>query len=166
VALPASAEVLGKLMMHPGKTTSTWSKSPDWGSFLETGGKIMKRTTACLTGSLLALAAMPALAGTPIQIWQCDLKDEVTEEQFHQFAGEWAAEVRKLPGSEKMKLSIYHPVAAHPAGDTDVLIAMSLPSFEDWGKFWDAYPNSDAAELEGRAVECPSSSVWEQKVIE
>lgn len=125
----------------------------------------MKRIMIWLSGCLLALAAGPALAGTPMQIWQCEVDDETTEEELLEHAAEWAAIARKLPGAEKMKFAVHFPVAAQPAGETDILITMTLPSFEDWGKFWDAYPDSDAADMEGRLVDCPDSAVWEEEVI-
>ena len=125
----------------------------------------MKRTMAWLTGSLLALA-VPAFASMATQIWHCEMHDDATEEQFLEHTAEWVAAARKLPGGEKMKLSVQFPVAAQPVGDTDVLIIMTLPTFADWGKFWDAYPDSDAAQLEERSMDCPSSAVWEEKVID
>ncbi|MGD8588260.1 MAG: hypothetical protein PVG22_05455 [Chromatiales bacterium] len=126
----------------------------------------MKRTMAWLTGSLLALAAVPAFAGMATQIWHCEMHDDATEEQFLEHATEWAAAARKLPGGEKMKFSVHFPVAVQHVGETDILIIMTLPTFADWGKFWDVYPDSDAAQLEGRSVDCTVSSVWEEKVID
>lgn len=127
----------------------------------------MKRITIWLTGCWLALSAGPVLAGTPMQMWHCELDDEATEEALLEHIAAWASAARKLPGAEKMKFAAHFPVAAQPAGESDILITMTLTSFEDWGKFWDAYPDSDAADLEdGGPIDCPASSVWEEELIE
>ncbi len=42
------------------------------------------------------------------------------------------------------------------------MFVVVAPSFAEWGKFWDAYPDSEAAKLEGKeGVVCPDSALWE-----
>ena len=59
---------------------------------------------------------------------------------------------------------MYFPVAANNMGETDLIFTVTAPSFEEWGKFWDAYGGSEAAKIEIENYEqvvCPDSAVWE-----
>ena len=54
-----------------------------------------------------------------------------------------------------------------PSVITDVWFVVVAPSFEEWGKFWDNYANSPAAEVDQRneKVVCPDSALWESVKI-
>ena len=74
------------------------------------------------------------------------------------------AAAKKVDGGANLKAHIYFPVAVNATGDTDVWFVLTAPSFAEWGKFWDAYPDSDAADIEEDAHEvivCPDSVLWE-----
>jgi hypothetical protein len=54
-------------------------------------------------------------------------------------------------------------------GETDMMFVVVAPSFEDWGKFWDAYadsPANDIDDMNKEAVVCPDSVLWESFKVE
>lgn len=126
----------------------------------------MKRFVCYVAGMALFMAASSVSASMVSQMWKCELNDDATEESVMEAASSWAAAARKLPGGENMTLAIRFPVAVRPVGDTDVVLTMTVPSFEEWGKFWDAYPSSDVAQMERRTMNCPDSSLWEMEMVE
>jgi hypothetical protein len=113
------------------------------------GGYSMKRFVCYAAGMALCMVASSVSASMVSQMWKCELNDDATEEAVMEAASEWAAEARKLPGGENMTLAIRFPVAG----------------FEEWGKFWDAYPSSDVAQMERRTMNCPDSSLWEMEMV-
>jgi len=125
----------------------------------------MKRFVCYAAGMALCMAASSVSASMVSQMWKCELNDDATEEAVMEAASAWAAEARKLPGGENMTLAIRFPIAVRPVGDTDVVLTMTVPSFEEWGKFWDAYPSSDVAQMERRTMNCPDSSLWEMEMV-
>ena len=62
------------------------------------------------------------------------------------------------------------PVAVNATGEFDVWILLTAPSFSEYGRFWDAYPDSDASDLEDQHADalflCPGSALWDGHVIE
>ena len=50
--------------------------------------------------------------------------------------------------------------------ETDVVFVITMPSFAEWGKLWDAYPSSEAAANEDGHAFCSDSVVWESVKIE
>ena len=48
---------------------------------------------------------------------------------------------------------------------TDVLLAVAWESFSDFGKWWDAYPSSDVAQMERETMTCHGSMLWESEEI-
>ena len=122
----------------------------------------MKKAVA---GLILGLCSTGALAGVPVQVWDCLLKDGVDEAALLEHAPKWLEAARKVDGGENMQGHIFFPVAIPGTAHTDVKVVLHWPSFTEYGKFWDAYPESDAAELEGTALNCPGSAVWEEQVL-
>jgi len=50
----------------------------------------------------------------------------------------------------------------------DVMFVVTWPSFAEYGKFWDAYSGSDAADIEedgNSLIVCPDSVLWESVTI-
>lgn len=126
----------------------------------------MKRALISLFAVLVLIAALPVSASHVTQMWKCEMNDDIDEDQVMGRIGEWVAAAKKLPGAENMSVSVRFPVAVRPVGNTDVVLVMNVPSFAEWGAFWDAYPESDAAGMEGRALTCPDSSLWETEMVE
>jgi hypothetical protein len=112
----------------------------------------------------LMLVAAPAFSAEATQMWKCELDDDASEEDVMAQAREWLQAAKKLEGGQGLKASVLFPVAVNVTGQTDLMFIVTAPSFEAWGKFWDNYVNSPAAELEDRhdqKVVCPDSAVWE-----
>ena len=125
----------------------------------------MKKIVAAAIAAF-SLAAVQALAGSPVQVWKCQINDEMGEEELVKYSGQWADAASKVPGGESMSNQVYFPVAVGADGNgTDLLFISSWPNFEDYGKFWDAYPDSDAAAMEGGAMSCHGSQLWEDMSI-
>lgn len=113
---------------------------------------------------VLMIMAVPAFSSTVVQMWRCEMSDGVTEEQIQAKALEWITETRKLPGGEGLNCFVYFPVAVNATGQIDLILVVTAPSFEEWGRLWDNYDGSDSAELEMQNLEfivCPDSTLWE-----
>jgi hypothetical protein len=92
------------------------------------------------------------------------MDDDATEEQVKAMAQDWLKAAKAVPGGQRIKATVYFPVAADYTDEIDILFVVTAPSFEEWGRFWDNYADSAAAEVEERneaLVVCPDSSVWE-----
>jgi len=102
--------------------------------------------------------------GKAVQIWRCELEDEATEEMVLQGAQEWLAAARTVEGGENLEMIVKFPVVVNATGEIDLLLVLVAPTFKEWGRFWDAYGDSDAAKQEVTAREyivCPDSTMWE-----
>jgi hypothetical protein len=118
---------------------------------------------------IMVVAAAPAFSGDAVQMWRCEMDDDATEAQVKAMAQEWLEAAKKLDGGEGLEAFVLFPVAVNATGEMDVMFVVVAPSFQDWGKFWDAYGGSPAAALERQheeAVVCPDSVVWESFKVE
>ena len=113
--------------------------------------------------TMMMIAAAPAYSATAMQMWKCEIDDDVSEADVKADAAKWLAAAKKLKGGEGLEAYVNFPVAANNMGETDAILIVTAPSFEAWGKFWDAYGGSEAAKLdaENDKVVCPDSAVWE-----
>ena len=103
-------------------------------------------------------------AGTPMQVWRCQLNDNVSEEEVMARAVEWKAAATKVPGGEGLSQSVMFPVASGADGlGTDILYTVQWKSFSHFGEWWDNYNDSDAAALEGQTMTCHGSGLWERE---
>ncbi len=118
-----------------------------------------------IAGLILGLCSTAAFAGAPVQLWDCGLKDGVDEAALLEHAAKWLEAARKVDGGKELKGKIFFPVAISTSDTTDVKVVLHWPNFAEFGKFWDAYPTSDAAELEGKALVCPGSEIWEEQAL-
>jgi len=130
----------------------------------------MKRTVlwTLLVFALMFVAA-PAFSGEATQMWKCEMDDDATEEGVKAQASAWLEAAKKLDGGENLEAYVYFPVAVNAMGETDLIFVVVAPSFAEWGKFWDAYGGSPAAELDKQHQEmvvCPNSAVWESFKVE
>jgi len=113
--------------------------------------------------SIMMIAAAPAYSATAMQMWKCEIDDDVSEADVKADAAKWLAAAKKIKGGERLEAYVYFPVAVNAMGEMDAMFVVTTPSFEEWGKFWDAYGGSEAAKLdaENDKVVCPDSVVWE-----
>ncbi len=113
---------------------------------------------------MLIIVAAPAYAAEATQMWKCEIDDDASEEEVTAMAGEWLKAAKKMAGGERLEAYVYFPVAVNAIGEADVWFVVVAPSFEEWGKFWDNYAGSPAAEVDKRNQEkiaCPDSALWE-----
>lgn len=103
-------------------------------------------------------------SGRAMQIWRCELDDDATEEFVQESAQKWLTAARKVKGGEDLELYVKFPVVVNATGQIDMLLVLVAPSFKKWGQFWDAYGESEAADIEAAAHEhivSPDSTMWE-----
>jgi hypothetical protein len=113
---------------------------------------------------MLMFVAAPAYAAEATHMWKCEMDDDASEEEVTAMAGEWLKAARTMKGGERLEAIVYFPVAVNAIGETDVWFVVVAPSFEEWGKFWDNYTGSPAAEVDKRNQEkviCTDSALWE-----
>ena len=127
----------------------------------------MKTIVGLMLVFLLMIVATPAYAAEATQMWKCEVDGDISEEEVTANAGEWLKAARTMKGGERLEAHVYFPVAVNAIGDADVWFVVTAPSFEEWGKFWDRYPDSPAAEVDKRneKVVCPDSALWESVKI-
>jgi len=119
--------------------------------------------------SILMIVAAPAYSGEAVQMWKCEMDDDASETQVKAMSVKWLEAVKKQPGGEQFEAYVLFPIAVNATGEMDVMFVVVAPSFEEWGKFWDAYGGSPAAALEREneaLVVCPDSVVWESFKVE
>ena len=124
----------------------------------------MKTIVALMLVFMLMIGAAPAYSAEVTQMWKCEMYDDTTEEEVIAIAREWVAAAKKVKGGERLKAHVYFPVAVNAIGEMDVFFIVTVPTFEEWGKFWDNYLGSVEAEMEKRHHEkivCPDSALWE-----
>ena len=128
-----------------------------------------KLTVRWMLVLLVLFVAAPGFAGEAVQMWKCELEDDATEEQIKAKAQDWLKAAKKLNGGENLEAYVYFPIAVNGVGEMDMMFIVVAPSFEDWGKFWDAYAGSPVNELDNQNAEvvvCPNSVVWESFKVE
>ena len=74
-----------------------------------------------------------------VQIWACEMNDGTTEEQVKSIARDWLKAIRQMPGGAATKVRVFFPAVVNNTGQTDFYFVLNSPSFNDWGKMWDAY---------------------------
>ncbi len=117
----------------------------------------------------MVIFAAPVVAGDAVQMWRCEMDDEADEEMIEAHSAEWLAAAKKVDGGANITAHVFFPIAVNATGEMDFMYVVTWPSFTEFGKFWDAYSDSDAADIEEDAtglVVCPDSVVWESVTIE
>jgi hypothetical protein len=128
------------------------------------GGYIMRTLVVLMLVSMMMVAAVPAYAAEATHMWKCELDDDATEKEVMAMAGEWLKAARTMKGGERLEARVLFPVAVNAIGEFDLFFVVVAPTFEEWGRFWDNYEGSPAAEVDKRNQEmvvCPDSVVWE-----
>jgi hypothetical protein len=130
---------------------------------------VFKKIMRLALGSVLAAVAASSFASPATQIWQCELGEDASEEGVMQMAKDWLAAARQVAGGSELQAYLYFPIAVNDTEGTDLLFVVSAPSMAEWGRFWDSYPTSKAAEMEGEIHDmmwCPDSAIWETAPVQ
>ncbi len=125
---------------------------------------MMKAAVRLMLVLVALFVAVPGFAGESVQMWRCEMDDDATESQVMEGAQKWLQAAKKVEGGENLEAYVYFPIAVNATGEMDVMYIVVAPSFEEWGKFWDNYAGSTAAEVEVQnndLVVCPDSVIWE-----
>jgi hypothetical protein len=104
-----------------------------------------------------------------MHIFQCKVNEGFTPEQVEATAQEYLKALRQLDGGKDLKMKVVWPVAVNDMGEKDFNIVLIWPSFQAWGRSWDAFKSSSNIaqfeDLKG-AADCPDSALWESIKIE
>ena len=73
---------------------------------------------------------------------------------------------REHDGGENIEAYVLFPVAVNAAGDTDLVFVVTMPTFSEWGRFCDIYPDSDLAANEDGHTFCPDCVVWDAVMLD
>lgn len=114
--------------------------------------------------AIFMMFAAPAFAGQALQMWHCEIDEEVLEEDAIAGLEKWLAAAKQVKGGESLEMKVLFPVAVNSDGDFDMWIMVTTDSLEAWGRFWDHYPDSAAGDLEDENEDmfiCPDSGLWE-----
>lgn len=124
----------------------------------------MKTIVSLVLISMLMIVAVPAYSGgLATQLFKCEMDDDASEKDVIAFAAKWLKAAKTMKGGENLKAHVFFPVSVNNMGETDMIFAITAPSFAEWGLFWDSYGNSAAAaaDKENDLVACPDSALWE-----
>ena len=129
---------------------------------------MIKTIVRLVLASTLIAAAAPAFSGVAMQMWRCEIVGDASEEDILANAAKWLKAARTLKGGENLNAAVHFPVAVNATDKVDMLLTVTAPTFEEWGRFWDTYIDSDAAGLEneGKLTICPNSVVWQSYKVE
>ena len=117
---------------------------------------------------LLVFVAAPSNAEQAWHVYQCETLDETSEDQIVEEIEKWVAAAKTVKGAESLEVYVFFPVAAQ-MGASDFRVLLKAPSFAEWGTLWDAYDDSDAADIEdtwSQMFDCPDSWLFEGFKIE
>ena len=125
---------------------------------------MMKIVLRAVLISILMVVAAPAFSGgNAMQMWKCEMDDDIDEAGVKAMAVKWLKAARTMKGGKNLQAHVLFPVAVNDSGDTDLIFTVTAPNFTEWGMFWDSYGGSAAAaaDKENDLVDCPDSAVWE-----
>jgi hypothetical protein len=131
---------------------------------IKKGESVMKIIVNAVLISMLMIVAVPAYSGgVATQLFKCEMNDDASEKDVKAFAAKWLKAAKTMKGGENLQAHVFFPVAVNNMGETDMIFAISAPSFAEWGLFWDSYGDSPAAaaDKENDMVACPDSALWE-----
>ncbi len=129
---------------------------------------MIKNIVRLVLASTLMVAAAPAFSGVAMQMWRCEIVGDASEEDIIAHAAKWLKAARSLKGGENLQAAVHFPVAVNATDKIDMLFTVTAPTFEEWGRFWDSYVESDAAGLENehKLTICPNSVIWQSYKVE
>jgi len=112
---------------------------------------------------MLMLAAAPAYSAEVIQIYNCEMNEDATDDDIKAVAAEWLKAAKKIKGGEQLELHLRYPVVGQ-MGEKDFSFVLIAPSLEQWGLFASGYKDSALEEIDDKfdaLCDCPDSSLWE-----
>jgi hypothetical protein len=122
----------------------------------------MKLILRLMSVAIIMAFAAPAYAAQAVQIFACEVTDEVTEDMLESQASKWLAAAKTVKGGENLKASLHFPIAAK-MDKGDMMFVLVAPSVAEWGTFWDNYRGSAAEKLDvaNPEVACPDSFLFD-----
>jgi len=130
---------------------------------------VMRKMLRCMLVFMMMIVVAPAFSAEVTHMWKCELDDDASEQAVREHVGEWLKAAKQMEGGENLEAYVLFPVAVNATGEHDLMILVVAPSFQEWGKFWDGYEGSPAAEVETRddhMIVCPDSAMWESFKVE
>ena len=112
---------------------------------------------------MLMLVAAPAYSFEVIQVFNCQMDDDATDEDIKVVATEWLKAANKMKGGEQLEVHLRHPLVGQ-MGEYDFSFMVKVPSLEEWGVFTSGYEGSALEEIDDKMDElsdCPGSTLWE-----
>jgi hypothetical protein len=112
---------------------------------------------------MLLIVAAPAYSVEVIQIFNCQMDDDATDEGIKAVATEWFKAAKKMKGGERLEVHLRQPLVGQ-MGENDFSFMIKVPSLEDWAVFTSGYEDSALEEIDDKMDElfdCPESSLWE-----
>jgi len=113
--------------------------------------------------SMLMMLAAPAWSGEAVYVLSCSQAEDASEDDVIAVVAEWLAEAKQVKGGENLNAFAMFPMAA-TMGIYDLMVIVTAPNFEEWGRFVDAYEGNEASIVDNKfadTVICPDSALWE-----
>jgi hypothetical protein len=152
-----------------GKFWDGYADSPASKLDKENGDMIVPTDSALWEVINVKSSSAPKFAGKVTHVWRCAMGDDATEEQVIKAAEKWVAAAKTMSGGKNLEASVFFPIAVNNNGEIDMLFVINLPSFEEYGEFWDGFADSPVANLDkenGDIVIPTDSALWESIKVE
>jgi hypothetical protein len=123
----------------------------------------MKTVIRLMQISLMMMFSTVAWAGGAVHVLSCEQGDDASEADVIAVVAEWLAEAKKVKGGENLNAFAMFPMAA-TMGSYDLMVVITAPNFEEWGRFIDAYEGGEVSEVDNKFADtiiCPDSALWE-----
>ncbi len=123
----------------------------------------MKTVIRLMQISALMMVSTLAWSGEAVYVLSCEQANDASEDDVTAVVAEWLAEAKQVKGGENLNAFAMFPMAA-TMGSHDLMIIITAPSFEEWGRFIDAFEGNEASEVDNKfadTVICPDSALWE-----
>jgi hypothetical protein len=123
----------------------------------------MKTVIRLIQISALMMASTLAWSGEAVLVLSCEQADDASEDDVIAVVADWLAEAKQVKGGENLNAFAMFPVAV-TMGSYDLMVVITAPNFEEWGRFIDAYEGNEESEVDNKfadTVICPDSALWE-----
>jgi hypothetical protein len=135
----------------------------------KTGGYVMKTIVGLMLVSMLMIVvAVPAYAVEVIQVFDCEMDEDATDDAIMALAMEWVKAAKKMKGGEHLEVTMHQPIVGE-MGKKDFIFLLKAPSLEEWAVFTDGYTDSVLEEIDDKLEElcdCPDSALWDIEKVE
>ena len=128
----------------------------------------MKTIVGLMLVSMLMIVTVPAYAGEVVQVFNCEMDEDATDDAIMAVAMEWVAAAKKMKGGEHLEVTMHQPIVGH-LGEKDFIFLLKAPSLEEWAVFTAGYTDSVLEEIDDKLEElcdCPDSALWDIEKIE